>query len=155
MEIFRRARSQHSPGAIWRAISTVESLPGWLPGVESAEHLSGPKEGVGRRQRIQRLLYSHRIEIEQQVVEWDPERVLSMLHLRETSGGRELAGLRNFKTIVRIEPRDKGCSLVAEFSWETRGFTAMLFSRLFAGRTMGRELRDLLRKIEAHVSGKA
>jgi len=155
MEIFRRSTLKHSPSAVWKAISTVEGLPGWLPGVESADYLSGPKEGKGRRQRVRRLLYKHQIEIEQEVEVWEPDKRLVLRHLRETSGGRELRALEDFKTIISIEPRGEGSSVLAEYSWQTRSISAQIMSMLFAGRTMGRELRDLLRKLDGCLRARA
>ena len=153
MNIFRARILRHPPKAIWAAISTVESLPQWMPGVESARLVSGPAAGKGRRQRLIKQLYKRDIEIEQEVTAWEPEHLLAVRHLRETMGGRDLKGLRDFVMTVTITPNDKGGSRVlAQYEWTAGSFLPWLFSTLFAGRTMGRELRDSLAKIDEAAS---
>ncbi len=48
MEISRQRTIKATPEAIWQAIAPVEALPHWLSGVQSATHLGGPAQGVGR-----------------------------------------------------------------------------------------------------------
>ena len=153
MQIFRRRVIRAQPSAIWDAISSVESLPQWMPGVLSAEHLGGPKTGTRRVQRVRKVLYRREVEIEQEVVWWEPESILSVRHVRETLGGRELRGLQDFVMTITIAPHDAGSRVVAQYAWHTRGFLPWLFSLLFAGRTMGRELRDTLAKIQKLATG--
>lgn len=143
---------RHSPEAVWQAISTVESLPEWFPGVQSATYISGPNDGKGRKQLLRRMLYNRNIEIEQEVVEWQEGRLLSMQHVRETSDGKDMAALKEFHTIISIEPAGEGARVSAANSWESRTLVSLLLSSLFAGRTMGRELGDALAKIDKFVS---
>ena len=153
MKIFRRRIIRAQPASVWTAISTVESLPNWMPGVQSAEHTGGPKTGLQRRQRVHKTLYKREIEVEQEVVWWEPESILSVRHNRETIGGRELRSLQDFVMTVTIAPADKGSRVVAQYEWKTRGFMPWLSSVLFAGRIMGRELRETLARIDKMAAG--
>lgn len=147
MKISRQRTVKQSPEAIWEAISPVESIPKWLSGAEKAEHLSGGKEGKGRRQRVTLAMHTHTLETDQEVVAWEPAKRLETLNLRETMGGKELTGVRRFRTAIILSPAGKGTRVRAEYSWDARFGLPWLLSILFAGRVMGRELRETLTRI--------
>lgn len=148
MKIARQRDIPHPPADIWKAISTVGSISKWLPGAMSAEQTGGPAEGKGRLQRVHRQLYSREIEIDQEVIGWEPERALGMRHLRETSNGRELRSLQDFVMTITIVEHGRGGRVRAEYAWTTQSLAPTLLSLLFAGRVMGRELQDVLGKID-------
>ena len=148
MKTARQRTIKASPAATWRAISPLESVPQWLSGVESVEHTGGPTEGVGRRQRVTKLLYAHDVEIDQEVVAWEPEKVLAIRHIRESSDGRELSAVRDFRTTVTLTPQSDGTLVHVEYYWSARLGRPWLFSLIFGGRVMSRELRETLEKIE-------
>lgn len=153
MKIFRRRVIRAQPVSIWAAISSVESIPNWMPGVQTAEHTGGPKLGLQRHQRVRKLLYKREIEVDQEVVWWGPESILSIRHTRESIGGRELRSLQDFVMTMTIAQAGKGSRVVAEYEWKTRGFMAWLSSVLFAERIMGRELHDTLARIDKLAAG--
>ncbi len=151
MNVSKQRGIKATPESIWQAISTVESLPDWLAGVQSASHISGPSEGVGRRQRISRVIYQHDVEVEQEVTAWEPGRRMEVKHLRETSGGRDLQGVQDFLLTVTLSPAGQRTEVRVEYSWKARAGVTWLLSVLFGGKTMGRELSDTLKKIEVLV----
>ena len=153
MKTARQQTIRASPKATWRAISPLESVPQWLSGVESVEHTGGPAEGVGRRQRVTRVLYRHDVEIDQEVVAWEPEKLLAMRHIRERSDGRELSAVRDFHTTVTLAPQSDGTRVRVEYTWSAWLGVAWLFSLIFGGRVMSRELRETLEKIEQLATG--
>ena len=153
MNIFRVRNIRQPPNVIWLAISTVESLPQWLAGVQSAALVPGSANGKGRRQRLTKVLYKRDIDIEQEVTAWEPEHILAVRHVSESMAGRDLQGLRDFVMTITITPNGKGgARVLAQYEWTAGSFLPWLFSVLFAGRTMGRELRDTLAKLDELVT---
>ena len=152
MKASRRRRIDATPEQIWEAISTIDGLAKWFAGAESASHTGGPESGVGRKQTVRRVLYSHDVDVEQEVVGWDPPGYLRFSHLRETVEGREVRGVRNFHTTILLSPLEDATQVEIEYTWET-GFGISWFqSLLLGGRVLGRDLTDMLKKIETLVT---
>jgi len=154
MKTVRQRVIPASPEAVWRAISPLERAPQWLAGVESVEHTGGPVEGVGRQQRLTKLLYKHDVEIDQEIAVWESQRQLSLKHVRESSGGKDLNGVRDFHTTVFLEPERRGTRVRVEYTWKASLGLAWLFSFLLGGRVMSGELKETLTKIELLVRAK-
>ena len=152
MKTSRSQAIKASPESVWQAISSVESLPDWFSGVESATHTGGPQAGLGRKQRVTRLLYQHDIDVEQEVVAWEPGRLLEMRHVRESLDGREMQAMKDFHTRVSLSPHPDGTQVSIEYSWGASIGRTWLKSFLFGGRVMARELRETLKKIEGLVT---
>ena len=153
MRSSRRSRVKASPQQVWDVISSVDALPKWYHGVDSARHTGGPEEGVGRRQTIKRNLYGRDVDLEQDVVGWDPPGYLRLAHVRETIDGREVTGVRDFHTTIYLEANDDMTQATIEYSWSSGFGLAWLQGLLFGGRVMGRELKEMLRNIEALAAG--
>ena len=156
MKASRNRRINATPQQIWTLISTVEGLSSWHPGVVSAQHVDGPQEGVGRRHRMERMLYQHDLQVEQEVVEWEPGRRITLAHRRETIDDSEVVGVRDFTTTVDIQSVDEGAAskVMVTYRWTARIGIPWIQSVLFGGRVMGRELNETLEKINVHVTGK-
>lgn len=155
MKISRQRLIHASPEAIWALLAPVERVPEWLSGAVTAQRTSGPAEGVGRKQHVATVLHNYDVEIDQEVIAWEPPRTLGIRYLRQVSEGRELAGVKNFRMMVTLKSEGSGTRTRVEYTWDARWGTAWLFSFLLAGRVMGRELLETLRKIEATVSSGA
>lgn len=154
MNVSKQRTIKAAPEAVWKAIASVEDLPSWLAGVQSASHVSGPAEGVGRLQRVSRVIYRHDVETEQEVTIWEPPRRMQVRHIKETSEGRELQGVQDFRMTVTVHPAGDRTNALIEYSWSARPGLSWLLSVIFGGRTMGRELSDTLKKIDALVKVK-
>ena len=148
MKISRQRLIKASPQAIWGLIAPVERIPEWLSGAETAQHASGPAEGVGRRQRVATVLHGLDVEIDQEVIAWERNKTLGVRYLRQVSQGREMVGVRNFRMAVTLSPEDGGTQTRVEYTWDARWGIAWLFSLLMAGRVMGKEMLATLKNIE-------
>ena len=155
MKASRNRRINALPHEVWGLVSTIEGLSSWYPGVVSAEHAGGPESGVGRRHRMERMLYMHDLQVEQEVVEWEPGSRITLAHRRETIDGSEVVGVRNFTTTVEVQPvADDETRIAVEYRWTARFGIPWLQSFFLGGRVMGRELLEMLEKINIHVTGK-
>ena len=149
MKVWRERFIQAAPDAIWKLIAPVESIPLWMSSVETAEHLSGPAEGVGRMQRLSRQLRYHPLETDQEIVAWEPGRRMSLVHRRETIRGREASGVRDFTMTLTLSGFEDGSLVRIEYRWKARLGMAWLKSVLAGGRVMGSELMGTMNKIRA------
>lgn len=152
MKTTRQRIVEAAPMEVWSAITPLERTPHWLAGVESVEHTGGPLLGAGRKQRVTKLLYNHDVEIDLEIVAWEPERLLSFRHLRESSGGKALTSVRDFHTTVFLQPEGLWTRVQVEYSWKVSWGLTWLLSLFLAGRVMGGELKSTLNKIELLVS---
>jgi carbon monoxide dehydrogenase subunit G len=152
MNVSRSKRINAAPDVVWRVIASADALAHWYPGGEESVHLAGPKEGVGRRQRLKRSLYGRVLEVELEVAAWEPGRLLALRHVRETVEGREVTGVRNFQTIVRLQPAGQRTAVTLAYQWRSPVGIAWLQS-LLGGRVMGKELNESLRRIEQLATG--
>lgn len=152
MRVSRQRVVAAPPENVWGLIASVERLPEWFAGVEAAASLPGPVEGIGRRQRLTRYLRGHTVEMEQEVVAWDPPRLLALRHVRESIEGRDVTGVRNFVTRLTLAPVGGGTRVTIQYEWGARFGIAWLQSMLLGGRVMGRELLQTLRRVEAIAS---
>ncbi len=150
MRASRSRRVSAPTRAIWEIVSAIEALPLWYSGVQSAEHVKGPGQGVGRRHRMERMLYSHDLQVEQEVVEWQSESRITLLDVGSTIDGAETSGgVQKFRTTVDLQPIGDGGTLVTvEYQWTARFGVPWLQSFLLGGRVMGREIREMLANID-------
>ena len=153
MRASRSKRIDAPPEAVWDVVSTVEGLSRWFDGVESASHAGGPEAGVGRRQRLQRNLYGRDMEVQQEVVAWEPPSLLRLAHVRERMDNRDVTSVRNFHTTVRLERSGEKTQTTIEYSWSAGFGVPWLQSLIFGGRVMGREIKGMLRSIDALATG--
>ncbi len=149
MKVWRERYIEAPPDAIWKLIAPVESIPLWMSDVDTAERVSGPAEGAGRMQRVTRPIRSLYLETEQEVVAWDPGRRMTLVHRRETYGGRETGGVRDFTMDVTLTGDQSGSVVRLEYRWKARLGMPWLQSALFGGRVMGSELMGTMNKIKA------
>ena len=155
MKASRNRRINALPHEVWDLVSTIEGLSSWYPGVVSAEYAGGPESGAGRRHRMERMLYMHDLQVEQEIVEWEPGHRITLAHRRETIDGSEVVGVRNFTTTVEVQPAgEDGTRVTVEYRWTARLGISWLQSFFLGGRVMGRELLEMLEKINVHVTGK-
>ena len=148
MRVSRHRMIAAATDQVWRVIDSVDRIPEWSSGVESATHLAGPERGLGRKQRLNRILYSHELEVEQEVVVWEPGRILALGHLRESVDGRETSGVKNFVTTISMTAEGVGSRVGLEYRWDTGFGIAWVQSKLMAGRVMGKEIIQTLKNIE-------
>src|ERR1043165_4407173 len=86
IEIKRSARIEASADAVWPVVSSADRAAEWFAFAERVEVLSG--EGVGQKRRQHGRWNGKESEIDQEIVEYQPERVLAWCHLAERLGGQ-------------------------------------------------------------------
>ena len=97
---------------------------------------------------MDRMLYAHDLQIEQEVVEWEPESRITLAHRTELIDGSQTTGVKDFRTTVDLQPAGEDRTLVTvEYRWTARFGVPWLQSFLLGGRVMGREIREMLASI--------
>jgi len=93
--------------AIWRWIEPVENLPRWFPIAQRSELVSG--SGRGRIQRMYSEWAGKPVEIDQQVIHYDPPNLLGWKHVRELMNGKPAPQLSvETRVTIRLEPVASG-----------------------------------------------
>jgi uncharacterized protein YndB with AHSA1/START domain len=105
IEIVRERTLDVPVGRIWELIEPVERLPEWFEGIDTAELLEGM--GLGRRQRMRGRWESHRLEIDQTVIDYEPNRVLAWCNDVERLDGKPAPKISD-RTESRVELRSNG-----------------------------------------------
>jgi uncharacterized membrane protein len=140
----------HAPvEQVWPLVADVTRVPEWLTFAERMELLDG--DGVGRRQRLYGHWGRRESEIDQEITEFDPPRVLAWRHLAERLDGKpapRFAASTEFR--ITLEPRD-GATLVRLHSRQQPASAVKgLVMRLFGVRDVAKGMdRSLVRLAEA------
>jgi uncharacterized membrane protein len=149
LEIVRDGVVGASVDEVWPVVAEVSRIPEWLTFAERMELVDGA--GKGRRQRLHGHWGKRESEIDQEVVEYDPPRVLAWRHLAERLDGRpapRFAASTEFR--ITLEPHDSGTLVRLRSRQEPASAVKGLVMRMFGLREVARELdRSLARLAEA------
>ncbi len=113
---------------IWEAVADVAAMLEWYPKAKTAELIEGPKEGIGRVQRVRYKVGGRNATVDSEVIEWQPERTIAFRQVREFLGTKQAPLLaRNMTMRVDIEPDgDGGCEIAVRSSWDPVGLKGEL-----------------------------
>ncbi len=134
---------------VWPLVADVARVPEWLTFAERMEVLDG--DGVGRRQRLHGHWGRRRSEVDQEITEYDPPRVLAWRHLAERLDGKPAPRFaRSTEFRVTLEPRDGATLVRLRSRQEPASAVKGLVMRMFGARDMARQMdRSLTRLAEA------
>jgi uncharacterized protein YndB with AHSA1/START domain len=107
IEIQRSARIGAPAHVVWPLVSSADRTAEWFAFADRVEVLSG--DGVGQRRRQHGSWHGRPSEIDQEVVAYEPERVLAWCHLAERLGGKpapKFAASTEFR--IELEPAGDG-----------------------------------------------
>jgi len=153
MEVVRERRVDAPVERVWEMAASVERMPEWFAFADRMEILEG--HGLGRRQRLHGHWGKRRSEVDQEIVEFDPPRLLAWRHLAERLDGKpapRFASLTEFRIVlqplgeaatqVRLESRQEPASAV-------RGLLMRLFGTREIAQNMERSLDRLATTVRA------
>lgn len=75
-----------TPATIWKIIEPAESLAKWFAMAKHSELVQG--QGQGRVQRMFAQWSRRQVQIDQEIIEYVPERLLSWKHAQELIEGK-------------------------------------------------------------------
>ncbi|MBM3895767.1 MAG: SRPBCC family protein [Thaumarchaeota archaeon] len=91
---------------VWKKISNIVGLPGWIDEIKKATYLSKIKRGVGA---IRKLIFDDGNVIEEHIVIWNPNHSFSYI---ATTG----LPLRVYHATLSVQPKNKKS---AYLTWST------------------------------------
>jgi uncharacterized membrane protein len=146
IEIVRSARIAAPVDSVWPVVSDADRAPEWFTFAERVEVLSG--DGLGQRRRQYGKWSGKPVEVDQEIVEYQPERVLAWCHLAERVAGKpapRFAASTEFR--IELEP-DDGATVVRltssqEPAGPVRGMVMKLFGTKEIAGNMDRSLARL------------
>jgi uncharacterized protein YndB with AHSA1/START domain len=147
IEIVRQRSIHASVDQVWSLIEPVDRLPEWFSGIETAELLAG--RGLGRRQRVRGRWDSQRFEIDQTVVEYEPNHVLAWCNDTEMLNGKPAPRVSK-RTESRIRLRPAGAATTVELisRLEPGNVLAGAALRLIAVSRIGHLMESSLDRVE-------
>jgi uncharacterized protein YndB with AHSA1/START domain len=148
IEIVREAVLPASPAQLWPLVDDPARLPEWFTFADRAELLEG--EGAGRRQRIYGRWGKKRSEVDQQVVDYEPGRLLSWRHEQERLDGKpapRFAASTDFT--IELVPEAGGTRVRLHSAQAPAGPVRGLVIRAFGRREVARTLQDSLDRLAA------
>ena len=146
IEIQRSARIEASPDAVWPVVSSADRAPEWFAFAERIEVLSG--EGLGQKRRQHGRWGGKESEVDQEIVEYQPERVLAWCHLAERLGGKpapRFAASTEFR--IELEPADGATVVRLTSSQEPAGPMRGLVMKMFGAKEIAGNLERSLVKL--------
>jgi uncharacterized protein YndB with AHSA1/START domain len=146
IEIVRSARIPAPVAAVWPVVSDAARAPEWFTFAERVEVLSG--EGVGQRRRQHGKWSGKPAEVDQEIVAYQPERVLAWRHLAERVAGKpapRFAASTEFR--IELEPDDGATMVRLTSSQEPAGAMRGLVMKLFGTKEIADNLERSLAKL--------
>lgn len=86
IEVMREARVPAGAEQVWAIVSDPARAPEWFDFADRTEVLSG--EGVGQKRTQHGHWGRRRSEVDQEIIAWEPGRLLAWRHLAERLDGR-------------------------------------------------------------------
>jgi uncharacterized membrane protein len=153
LEVVRDGVVEAPAEQVWPLVADVARVPEWLTFAERMELIDGDVhgDGMGRRQRLHGHWGKRQSEVDQEITEYDPPRVLAWRHLAERLDGKpapRFAKSTEFR--IDLEPRG-GTTLVRLRSrQEPASAVKGLVMRMLGTRDVARQMeRSLARLAEA------
>ena len=92
---------------LWSLIEPAENIPTWSPMADRSELISG--QGKGRQQKIYTKWGKSLAEIEQEVTDYEPMKLIRWRHLKELINGKPAPSIsKQVFFTIRLSPNDNG-----------------------------------------------
>jgi uncharacterized protein YndB with AHSA1/START domain len=152
LQVAREARLDVSPEELWPQIDDPAAMGRWFAFAERMELLDGA--GVGRRQRLHGRWGRRRSEIDQEIVVYEPPRVLAWRHLAERLDGKPAPRFAA-ETLFTITLTPDGDGARVRFESRQRPASRLrgLVMRMFGQREIGEKLEESLRRLGEATAG--
>jgi uncharacterized protein YndB with AHSA1/START domain len=147
--VIRRERVvQIPPDVLWQFVEPAQTLPAWFPLAARCELLGGT--GLGRRQRMHTRWGRKDASIDQEVISYEPARLLRWKHVDERIDGRPAPRISSAVTFsIAMESIGPGTRVVLESTNVPSGPFAAIVLRLVAARRIRKSLDRALDIIAA------
>jgi uncharacterized protein YndB with AHSA1/START domain len=146
IEIVREEVVPASPAQLWPLVDDPARLPEWFTFADRAELLEG--EGAGRRQRIYGHWGKKRSEVDQQVVDYEPGRLLSWRHEQERLDGKPAPRFaRETRFEIRLEPEGENTRVRLRSRQEPASALRGLVIRAFGKREVAGHMERSLERL--------
>jgi len=133
---------------LWQLVEPVRTLPAWLPLADRCQLIAG--DGLGRRQRMHSTWGGKHAEIDQEVIAYQPNRLLRWKHVEERMGGRPAPRISSEVTFtIELESIGPGTRVALESKSVASGVFAGVLLRLVAARRTGKALDRALDTLAA------
>jgi uncharacterized protein YndB with AHSA1/START domain len=124
---------------IWKMIEPAENLAMWFPMAGRSELVHG--HGLGRVQRMFGEWGRKPVQIDQEIIEYSPNRLLSWKHTQEFIAGRPAPRIsRETIVTVRLEPLETGTRIVLQ----SRSVPASIFKAILIKLVVRPRIRKAL-----------
>jgi len=146
IEIQRSARIDAPVDAVWPVVSSADRTSEWFAFAERVEVVSGA--GVGQRRRQHGKWSGKPSEIDQEIVAYEPERMLAWCHLAERLNGKpapRFAASTEFR--IELEPTDGATIVRLTSSQQPAGPVRGMVMKLFGTKEIAGNLERSLAKL--------
>jgi uncharacterized membrane protein len=146
IKIVRSVRIPAPADSVWPVVSDAGRAPEWFTFAERVEVLSGA--GIGQRRRQHGRWSGKPVEVDQEIVEYQPERVLAWCHLAERVAGKpapRFAASTEFR--IELEPVDGATVVRLTSSQEPAGPVRGMVMKLFGTKEIAGNMERSLAKL--------
>lgn len=136
---------QATPEQTWAALTPLDRMKNYMPGIDSVEILSDADQGPGAARHCR---FADGVELTERVVSWDEGKGYT-LETTEFVG----APMRSNVITFRIEASEQGAVVTQSMTYAMKGWVfAPLMEKMAVG-VMRKALRGALTGLKAHVEG--
>ncbi len=131
---------------VFAALAHHEAWPEWFDAIDRVETLGDQREGLGAKRRV--FLAGRRIRIDEEFIEWEPEKVWSFTVVEANGPFRMLETLNERVTIQAIGPNRVRVTYL--MALKPRARSKILFDKVLRRRlekNLGRALEGLGRTL--------
>jgi uncharacterized protein YndB with AHSA1/START domain len=151
IEITREASVRSAPASVWELVSSPARAAEWFTFADRVEVLSGA--GVGQRRRQYGRWGRKPSEIDQEIIAWDPPRIIACRHVAERLDGKpapRFAASTEFQ--IQLAPAAEGTTVRLRSRQEPASAMRALVMRLFGTRDVARHMERSPDRLAAAVA---
>jgi hypothetical protein len=148
--IKRESIINESPGYVWSVIEPADNISSWFQLADRTELISG--SGKGRRQRMYVKWGGKQVEIEQEVVDYEPMKLIRWKHTKELIDGQPAPLISDevFFT-VKLSPAGEATSVILLSENFPAGFVNRLLIQIIAKPRIAAALNKSLAMLSGQI----
>ncbi|HVK25483.1 MAG TPA: SRPBCC family protein [Actinokineospora sp.] len=152
IEIERVGRVNAPASDVWKVVSDANRAPDWFSFADRTDVVSG--SGVGQRRTQHGRWDGKRSEIDQEIIEFTPDKVIAWKHTAERLDGKP-APVYSSSSVFRIELEQDGDATVVRLRtlMLPRDTLRKIAMKLFGTRDITRRMEDSLHRLQGAVDG--
>jgi uncharacterized protein YndB with AHSA1/START domain len=139
------------PERVWPYLSQPERFPHWFPYVSDCLANGEVQSGVGQKRHVRLDRKRHLGEREEEVSNWDENRIITLEHLWEKIDGKPAPWVDGQSQFL-LEPVDGGTQLTCWYTFTGNGTMGRIFSLISFRKKHEKEYKLAFENLEKRLT---